>query len=367
MKYKIPALILCTAIIGGGLYMNFHESPEPVKVDEKKIPQSKPIQGFGIVDLEQVKAVSPDGELLNDLLSREKRLRLELDALLIPYQKPKELDIPEIDEKPFNKATYEKNMQNIISQMAELKAKKTRLTEQFRRESRDEYIRRRDAVHEVYLNRALNITLKLQNADNLQLTAEEVKNLQIELDEIVAERNKKQGEMLAQWTAEINERVEKEIAPEEERIKREAHDNLEKSRDETNKKIQELQERNKNLMETATKEIEARQTRRKEILTELTEVTEERTALENKIIDSIIDEVGKLGAMNRLEAVFVKSNASAERKSEFFDENKFDFNLKKSPGAVIYTTKNTLDLTKDLIKAIELKNTQGVKIESEIQ
>ncbi len=328
MKYKILAAIL-SVIAGVGLYQNFHEPPkdETPEPAPKKISEPKPIQGYGVIDLERIKSAHPEGENLAELESREKRLRLELDALLIPYQKPKEDKPPEIDKKPFDESAREKNMQNLISQLAELKAKRTQLTEQYTKESRAEYIRRRDEVHSVYLNRALNITLKLQNADNLRLTEEQINQLQAELDELIIERNKKQGEMLAQWTAEINERVEKEIAPEESRIKREAEDNLKKMQEESAQKIRETEERNKNLMETATHEIEARQNRRKEILSELDEVAKNRTELENKILDSIVEKVAMLGKAYRLEMIFVKS-----------DKIK------------IYTGKNTQDLTGELLK-----------------
>lgn len=327
MKYKILAAIL-SVTVGVGLYQNFQEPPEPAPaVEPKKVSEPKPIQGYGVIDLEQIKAAHADGEELSELEAREKRLRLELDALLIPYEKPKLDEPPKIDEKPFDDAAREKNMQNLISQLAELKAKRKQLTEKYRRESRAEYTRRRDEVRSVYLNRALNITLKLQNADNLRLTEEQIKNLQIELDELVAERNKKQAEMLEQWTAEINERVEKEIAPEELRIKREAEENLKRLQDEAEQKIRDTQERNKNLMETATREIEARQNRRKEILAEIDEVTKNRVELENKILDSIVEEVTKLGKLHRLEMIFVRSDK-----------------------VKIYGGKNTTDLTKELLK-----------------
>ena len=355
-KYIIPATILATSLIGGGIYVNF-SSPEPPKVEEKKIEQPKPIQGFGIIDLDQIKAKLPEGERLDELIAREKRLQLELDALMLPYQKPKVDEPPKIDEKPFEDSAREKNAQDFISQLAQLKAKRQSLTEKYTEESRPEYIRRRNEVHEVYFNRALNISLKLQNADNLQLSAEEVKNLQIEMDDLVAERNQKQYEMLTQWTAEIAERVEKEIAPEEARIKAEARENLNKLQAEAEQKIQDTQERNKNLMETAVKEIEARQKRRQEILTELTEVTKERTELENKILDSITEETGKLAALYRVEAVLIKREP--QRKEKIFNfggEMKFKLPEKKFIGATIYPGKNTPDLTQDLIKELQLKN-----------
>ena len=349
-KYKISAAVLAASLVGGGLYVNFN-SPEPIaKVEEKKIEQPKPVGGFGIIDLEQIKTKLPEGEIWDELIAREKRLQLELDALMLPYQKPKVDEPPKIDEKPFEDSAREKNAQDFISQMAQLKAKRQSLAEKYREESREEYIRRRDEVTSVYFNRALNITLKIQNADNLRLTEEQVKSLQDELDAIVAERNQRQGEMLAQWTAEINERVESEIAPEEARIEAEARENLEKLQAEAEQKIQETQERNKNLMEAAVKEIEARQKRRQEILAELTEVTKERTELENKILDSITEEAGKLGAMYRLEAVLIR------RKPQLSDEMQFNSPEKKSLGAVIYPGKNTPDLTQDLIKELELKN-----------
>lgn len=355
-RYKISAAVLAASLIGGGLYINTH-SPEPVaKVEEKKIEQSKPVGGFGIIDLEQIKAKIPEGEILDELLAREKRLRLEFDSMMLPYQNPQVDEPPKIDEKPFSDAAREKNAQDFISQMAELKAKRQSLTEKYREESREEYIRRRDEVHEFYFNRALNINLKLQNADNLDLSEYDVRVLEAELDAIVAERNQKQGEMLAQWTAEINERVESEIAPEEARIKAQARENLAMLQAEAEQKIQETQERNRNLMEAAVKEIEARQQRRQEILAELTEVEKERTELENKILESIAEETGKLGAMYRLEAVLIKRD-SQPREKIFNLSEKMQFKLreKKSLGAAIYPGKDTPDLTQDLIKELELK------------
>lgn len=354
-KYKISVAILVTSLIGCGVYLNLN-SPEPPKVEEKKIEQPKPVGGFGVIDLEQIKSKLPDGELLNELILQEKRLQLELDVLMLPYQKPKVDELPKIDEKPFEESAREKNAQSFISQMAQLKAKRQSLTEKYREESREEYVRRRDAVHEVYLNRALNISLKLQNADNLQLTEEQIKSLQDELDALVAERNQKQGEMLAQWATEINERVESEIAPEEARIRAEAQENLYELQAEAERKINETRERNQEFMEKAVKEIEARQKRRQEILAGLTEVVKERTELENKILDLIVEETGKLGAIYRLEAVLIKRNPiQREKIFNFGGEMKFKLPEKNFLGAVIYPGKNMPDLTQELIKELELK------------
>ena len=91
-------------------------------------------------------------------------------------------------------------------------------------------------------------------------------------------------------------------------------------------------------------------------MAELAEVTKERTELENKILDSITEEAGKLGALYRLEAVLIKRNSQPQEKIFNFDgEMQFELSEKKSLGAIIFPGKNSPDLTQDLIKELELK------------
>ena len=162
-------------------------------------------------------------------------------------------------------AAREKNTHDIIEKFSAIRAKKKRLAEEFTAESREEYLRRRNEVRDVYLNAALNITLKLQNADNLKLSPEDIQKLQNELDEIVRSRNLAQKDMLDQWTAEINQRVEAATAEEEQAARLEMQKLREQSTAEADKKIQEVQERNKELTERTIQEIESRQKRRTEL------------------------------------------------------------------------------------------------------
>lgn len=360
LKYKLPAAALIGFLVGGGLY--FYESSEVQNAEpQKKIQEPKPIQGYGVIDLERIKNKHPDGEQLKQLIGREARLKLELEAAMQPYQPPQEK--PEIDTKPFEDSARQKNMQAVMEKMSALKAKKVRLVEEFRADSQEEYLRRRDAVRGVYLNAALNITLKLQNADNLRLTQEEVDKLQAELEQITLERNVQQKKMLDEWTAEINQRVEDAISEEEKQLRQEFSQLREQSSAEADKKIRETQERNRALTENTIREIESRQKRRREILQEIGEVSRDRELLENKILSSIIDEAGKLGALSRLEMIFIKSNAREEKFLRFGDFS-FDLQEKKSPGAKIYYSKGATDLTKDLIKVMELKGASKEKAES---
>ena len=359
-KYKLSAATLSAVLIGGGLY--FYEPEKPPEVEQKKIVESKPVQGFGVIDFERIKSKHPDGAELKELIGREKRLKLELEAALTPYKPPQRE--PEFEEKPFDESAREKNMQQVMEKFSALKAKKVRLAEEFTNDSREEYLRRRNAVRSVYLNAALNITLKLQNADNLRLTEEEIKKLQSDLEELTQERNAKQKEMLDEWTAEINSKVEQATAEEESKARAEAKQLREQSTVDAEKKVAEVQARNKALTEKINSEIESRQKRRQELLEEIQEVSKKREELENKILDSIVENVGKLATIYKLEAVFVKAERENSIKNEELKIKNDNANLilnskflisNSKGGGVIYFNKNAKDITKDLIKEMELK------------
>ena len=351
-NYRLKAAAVISILIGGGLLlysMPKVEKPEQIARPEK-VKQETPIHGFGYVDFEQVLQKHPKGEELKELLGKEIRLKLELNELMRPVTPPK---LPEIDTKPFEESAREKNMQNIITKFAELNARKKRLAEEYKKETEEDYIRRRNANREFFVNEAFNITLKLQNAETLHLTAEQIQEYKKRLDEITVERNLKQKELLDEWTAEIEGYVNEMVAEDEARIKKEAKEMEELYSEESIKKLRETQERNKKLMEEAMQEVAFRNTRRAEIVNELLTTTKDRAKLEDEIIDSITNEAGKLGAMYKLQMVLIKSEPLyAEEKLSKNAEMVFRFSTPKSPGALIFEGTDTKDLTKDLLKTI---------------
>ncbi len=350
-NYRLSAAILSAILIGGGLF--FYEQPKPVRVERPQSPEKPKIaQGFGYIDLEQIQSKMSAGDELKELRGKEIRLRLELNEIMRPVPPPQ---FPEIDTTPFEESAREKNMQNIVSQFAELRARKKRLAEEYRKSSETEYLQRRDAITKTYLNEAFNITLKLENADILRLKPEEISELEKKLDQLVIERNASQGELLSAWMAEIESYVESQTAEDEARIRRESEENLQKYSDEALQKIREVQERNRALREEAIREVAIRQTRRREILAELTETSKARAELEDKILSAIVDEAGRLGATYKLQMVFVRRAFSFDD-SKFFYNTDMNFKLDapKSPGAVIFFGKDARNLTQDLIKALRL-------------
>lgn len=348
-NYRLTAAVLITVLIGGGLFLYDH--PRPVKVERPK--NSEPLdltRGFGFIDLDEIYNHLPNGAELKELRGREIRLRLELNEAMRPVAPPQ---LPEIDLTPFTDSAREKNMQNIIGELAELRARRKRLAEEYRKKTEPEYIQRRDAVTQVYLNEAFNITLKINNADILRLKPEEVHELEAQLDKLVAERNESQGELLKDWLAEIENYVESQTSDDAARIRRESNEHYQKYTVEAEQKIREVQERNRALMDAATKEVAARQILRREILADLTETADARAKLENKILEEIANDAGRLGAVYKLRAVFIKRAPNYAEDKFFYNINEnFRLRSKKSPGAMIFASEETRDLTQELLKAL---------------
>ena len=227
--------------------------------------------------------------------------------------------------------------------------------EDYREGTRDDYIQRRNAVRDVYLNRALNITLKLQNADTLKLTPEQIQALKDELDKVVFERNQKQLELLNEWTAEIDNYAEKAVADDVARLRKEAREAMENEKISAVQNFEEAQRRNEELTKAKIAEMESRQRRRKEVLAELAATVKELSAVEQKIFDSIVDETAKLGAIYRLECILTKTDFEVPENylPAGGGEMTFELKAKNKIGAPIVAGKDAKDLTGELLKEFE--------------
>lgn len=353
-NYRAWTAATFVALIGGGFYFH-HTTEPPAKPVEEKVerPASKEAEGVGVIDLDEIQNHHPDGEQLAELQATELRLRLELNEAMRVIQLPKPAP-PEINEKVFDEAAWQKNAQEVMSQLAELEMRKKLMAEEYRKKSEPQYIERRNKVRDEFMNEHLNIQLKLQNADNLHLTQEQVDELVKQLEDVEFRRNSAQKKLLEQWMAEIEKFVIDSTAAEEARLKAEA-ERLQREVDEqSRKKQEEVAERNRQQMEQSIRDIESRQVRRQELLSSVQRVGNERAELEQKILNSIVDKAMMLASVHRLELLLVKRAP--------FDDEKFrlkrlrmNFELKapEHTGAVIFTTKKTLDLTDELIKEMQ--------------
>ena len=233
------------------------------------------------------------------------RLRLELNEAMKIVALPKPQP-PETNKEVFDEATWQKNAQIIISQLAELESRRKLAAEEYRKKSEPHYIEERNKIRDEYMNEQLNIQLKLQNADNLQLTQEQIDELQQQLEKVELERNNSQKVLLEKWMAEIKKYAEDSVAGDETRLKAEYERLRAEVEAQSQQKEDDVTARNKKVMEDSLREMENRQIRRRELLTELTDVSRERSELEKKILDSITDKATMLAAVYRLEMLFVK-------------------------------------------------------------
>ena len=348
-NYRLTAAAVMTVLIGGGLFL--YEPPKPEIIERPKpVAQENPVHGFGYIDFEQVVQKHSDGEKLKELIGKEIRLKLELNEIMRPVSPPK---LPEFDTTPFEESARERNMQNLISQLAEVRARKKRIAEEYRQKTEPEYLERRNANRDIFMNEAFNITLKIQNAETLHLTQEQVQALKQRFDELTLERNAKQKELLDEWTAEIAAYANEQVADDLARIQRESDELKQKYSEEAMQKLRDTQARNKALMEAAMQEIAFRQTRRRELFDELLKTSREREKLEDAILDSVTNEAGKLGSLYKLQMVFIKRDSSYVEKNLIGNaEMNFRLNSKKSPGVMVFEGKDTKDLTPDLLKTI---------------
>ena len=356
MRSKIYAGILAAiaaAGIGGYNYFNKEELPPP---KPKVVKESKSAQGIGYIDLERLNDKLPNLESLSELKRQEARLRLELkDAM-----RPVIITPPKIENKPFDDSVWQKNAQTIISEAAEIGKRKKQAAEDYRKSTEEEYLKKRDAANDQFLNEVLNIKLKLQNADNMRLTSEDIAKLEGRLSEIQIERNEIQKQLMEQWIQEINTAAEEAVKDDIESLKAQADAAKLKVEKDAVRAQSEAIERNKQLMEQAMQESTARQERRQQLMVELRDINSRRTEIEGKVFDSAGDLIAKLAVIHKLKLVLVKRNFEDDERfmplsigNEEFAATLIEDMRKNTSGAVLFAGSEGIDLTDELIKELD--------------
>ena len=347
MKSIYVALLTAAALMGsvGYIYYNDHNSPPPAQTPKQQVKQTQPVQGIGVIDLDEVSKFLPNnGGHLSELIAQETRLRLELkDAM-----KPVIISTPKVDEKPFDESVWQKNAQAVISEAAEIEKRKKQAAEDYRKSTEAEYLKRRDEANNQFLNEILNIKLKLQNADNMRLTDEQIREFEDRLSEIQIERNELQRQLMEQWTQEIYKYAEEAVKEDAEKLRAQAQESMARVREETQRQQEAVQSRNKAIMEQAMQDSAARQDKRRQLMNQLQEVSSERQKLEDEINESIGDLAAKLAVIHKLQLVLMRS-------SQFGISNGFDELSNEDNSIKIFDGAATVDLTGELIKELQRK------------
>ena len=285
--------LLCLASTGAYFWHQANLAPPPEAVPAPKLT------AVALVDLKQVMAAHASYAKLEELEAERQILSEELADLLTPMlQAP-----PEVDKKPFDDSVWQKNAQNILSQVAEIERLQKQAAAKYREEHQHEYEARRDELRGKYQNAALNLQLKLQNADNLGLSEETVSELARQLDALRQERNANQYVLLQAWEAEVAAYAQSAVAERRQELRKEMESSTAALRAEALKKQTEAQARDAAAMEeqmTASRQKQEDLYRKRE---ELAAKELERDSLEARILNDIAGRAAKLAIMRHFTMV----------------------------------------------------------------
>ena len=359
-KGKIIAGILTVLTVSGIGGYNYYKSEEPPPPPKPKVIKEVELpQGIGFIDLTRIRDNLDNGEHLAELKKLETRLKLELkDAM-----KPVLMSPPKVEEKPFDDSVWQKNAQAIISEAAEIEKRKKQAAEEYRKATEEEHIKKRDEINNQFLNEVLNIKLKLQNADSMRLSSKQIEEFEKRLEEIQIERNAIQRQLMDQWVQEIAAHAEEAVKADAEKLRAQAQQSMAKITEEAKNAQTAAIERNKALMEKAMQESKARQDKRQQLRLELQEVTKERSELEDKMLDSIGDLAAKLAVIHKLKMILAVRDVDLINEELFptTQSTAFEVNLTSTIEPMVIPSTDTVDLTDELIKELQINAKFGMR------
>ena len=340
-RQTIIGIIAFFTFVFGGLYLlDKFTAVEPEEVKPKDLDESA--LKFAVIDLDEVYRAYSANDDLESLQSEERRIKLELQTLLEPMK----IKIPEVDQKPFDDSIWQKQAQEIIGEMAAIERDEKRAAEKYRNDTSVEHYKKRDAIHDQYLNQILNLNLKIQNRDVLRLTDEEVAGYQAQIKALQTERSWKLWDLLQEWEAEIKAYAEESVRERKEKLKDNSLENLQKIRDEALKKHAEVQARNAESMQKAVNQSLERQKNRERLLKELQSTVAKRISLENKIDMDLTEKAMRLAYKYRIDVILTTPTKDL---NTILNRNRLDFIDEKTYPVVAV---DAVDLTNELTDEI---------------
>lgn len=180
-------------------------------------PQETVAADTGLINWQQVMAAHPDYEQYTALRAECELLELEASDIgeLI------ELKPPQLSEEPFKESVWQKNAADVIGSRAELERKAQRLREEYRKNTKDDFEARRQAIDAEYLNAILNLNIKLDNQESMHNALDSKESIAKEREEwlsqrsqLQAERGRRQYEMWQAYKQEIESYVQQALGPE---------------------------------------------------------------------------------------------------------------------------------------------------------
>ena len=218
--------------------------------------QPRAAEDIAVMRISEVLAAHPSYARLMELRAEEATLALAVRDVPEVFS----LTPPAADDAPFQDSVWQKNAQTVIGARVELDRERKRLTEVYRKQTEDDYERRKKQIDDEYQNAITNINLKIDNQRAMHgprvsedELAQERAGLEAQREALRQERGARQAELYRTWQEEIRARVAARIEPQQATWTAKAKATIDAQKAEADRQKAEAEERNAAAMERAAK------------------------------------------------------------------------------------------------------------------
>lgn len=268
-------------------------------------------EDIAVMRISEVLAAHPSYARLMELRAEEATLALAVRDVPEVFS----LTPPAADDAPFQDSVWQKNAQTVIGARVELERERKRLTEVYRKQTEDDYERRKKQIDDEYQNAITNINLKIDNQRAMHgprvsedELAQERAGLEAQREALRQERGARQAELYRTWQEEIRARVAARIEPQQATWTAKAKATIDAQKAEADRQKAEAEERNAAAMERAAKAQDAHAAAARRA-TRLAQVRRDADALEEAIWRDVRSRAAKIALMQHFSLILTAPQA----------------------------------------------------------
>ena len=265
--------------------------------------QPRAAEDIAVMRISEVLAAHPSYARLMELRAEEATLALAVRDVPEVFS----LTPPAADDAPFQDSVWQKNAQTVIGARVELERERKRLTEVYRKQTEDDYERRKKQIDDEYQNAITNINLKIDNQRAMHgprvsedELAQERAGLEAQREALRQERGARQAELRA--------RVAARIEPQQATWTAKAKATIDAQKAEADRQKAEAEERNAAAMERAAKAQDAHAAAAKRAA-RLAQVRRDADALEEAIWRDVRSRAAKIALMQHFSLILTAPQA----------------------------------------------------------
>ena len=273
--------------------------------------QPRAAEDIAVMRISEVLGAHPSYARLMELRAEEATLALAVRDVPEVFS----LTPPAADDAPFQDSVWQKNAQTVIGARVELDRERKRLTEVYRKQTEDDYERRKKQIDDEYQNAITNINLKIDNQRAMHgprvsedELAQERAGLEAQREALRQERGARQAELYRTWQEEIRARVAARIEPQQATWTAKAKATIDAQKTEADRQKAEAEERNAAAMERAAKAQDAHAAAARRA-TRLAQVRRDADALEEAIWRDVRSRAAKIALMQHFSLILTAPQA----------------------------------------------------------